>query len=76
MFNDVVLAITRLTDPPGEGKRENACLARLIKLLAPQVGSAELAGWRSELALLNAAIEPLRERCAIDTWPTRTWPRR
>jgi hypothetical protein len=33
----------------------------LIKLLAPQVGSAELAGWRSELALLNAAVEPLRE---------------
>lgn len=57
MFDDVVLAITRLTDP----KRKTACLAWLIKLLAPHVGAAELAGWRSQLALLNAAVEPLRE---------------
>jgi AbiU2 len=61
MFHDVVLAITRLTDPPGTGKRKNACLARLIMLLAPHVGAAELAGWRSELSLLNAAVQPLRE---------------
>jgi hypothetical protein len=57
MFNDVVLAITRLTDR----KRKTACLAQLITLLAPHVGMAELAGWRSQLALLNAAVEPLRE---------------
>jgi hypothetical protein len=61
MFNDVVLAIARLTDPPGTGKRENACLERLITLLAPHIGAAELAGWQSDLALLHAAVEPLRE---------------
>jgi hypothetical protein len=61
MFHDVVLAITRLTDPPGEGKRQNASLARLIMLLPSHVGAAELVGWRSELKLLNAAVEPLRD---------------
>ena len=61
MFHDVVLAITRLTDPPGTGNHQNASLARLIMLLAPHVGAAELAGWRSELKLLNGAVEPLRD---------------
>jgi hypothetical protein len=61
MFNDVVLAIARLTDPPGTGKHENACLARLITLLAPHIGATELAGWQSDLALLHTAVEPLRE---------------
>ena len=34
--------------------------AWLYELLAPHVGAAELAGWQSELALLNAAVKPLR----------------
>jgi hypothetical protein len=63
MRNDVVLAITRMTDPPrtGRGKRENASLGRLIEMLAPDVGATELTDWQSHLAVLNAAVEPLRD---------------
>jgi hypothetical protein len=50
MRNDVVLAITRITDPPRTGKHQNASLERLIELLEPHVvGSVALAGgliWR------------------------------
>ena len=60
MRHDVVLAITRLMDPPRTGRHKNASLGGLIELLAPHVGAAELAGWQSELALLNAAVKPLR----------------
>src|SRR5437773_3020547 len=51
MRHDVVLAITRLMDPPRTGRHKNASLGGLIELLAPHVGAAELAGWQSELAL-------------------------
>jgi hypothetical protein len=60
MRDDVVLAITRLMDPPRTGRRENAPLGGLIELLAAHVDAVELASWQSELALLNAAVKPLR----------------
>jgi len=60
MRHDVVLAITRLMDPPRTGRHKNASLGGLIELLAPHVGAAELAGWQPEPAPLNAAAKPRR----------------
>ncbi len=62
MRNDVVLAITRLTDPPRTGKHANASLERLVELIEPHVvDSVALAGWKSDLAVLKTAVEPLRD---------------
>lgn len=60
MRHDVVLAITRLTDPAGSGIRVNASLARLLDVIEPQVDASTIEKWRIQLGELEVATEPLR----------------
>jgi hypothetical protein len=61
MRHDVVLAITRLTDPSNTAGHENLSLERLVVLLEPHIDASRLSDWRSALAILNALAKPLRD---------------
>ena len=58
--HQVILAITRITDPPRSVGHDNASLSRLLEMLAPAADAKLLADWRSKLAGLQAYCEPLR----------------
>jgi hypothetical protein len=60
MRHNIILTITRLTDPARTGKHQNASLGRLIEQLAAHADATKLGGWNVGLATLQTAVEPMR----------------
>jgi len=59
--HDVVLAISRLTDPPRSMGKDNASLAQLLERVTPFLDTDLGKEWKSELADLQADCKPIRE---------------
>lgn len=56
----VILTISKLTDPPETGKKENASLARLLQVLQPHLEQDLACGLNERISQLKAHCEPLR----------------
>lgn len=61
LWNDVLLAITRLIDPPRSAGRHNASLGRLIESLEPATEKECSRAWRDKLKALQEDCEPIRK---------------
>lgn len=61
LIDDIILCLSRLTDPPQFGKRENLALEQLIEKLDPAKHSPLAASLKQQLQNLQEVCKPFRQ---------------
>jgi hypothetical protein len=56
LLDDTILALSRLTDPPATGKKENASIKHLVALVQPSLTSPDASAVDTSLASLEQHV--------------------